>query len=463
VSFNKNTEEDINSLEVSISPIQNLNGYSNPWPAGGGINKAKVVYKTVAASTGYSNLQDNSVTVYSSSTTAGYRYAQFILLDAVGYAGQTLTFTAKAQQVTGSSVPRIIGRLYDSNDSLVGSTIFEKTGTSITHTFTLPATIDSGVTFRVLLYCNSGSAEATETNFYDIQVEVGSTAHDFAPYENKCPISGRTGLNAYRTRFNLCQDSVHLYYFWNNAGELQTNKNGNYAAIGVKVPVVPNKNYCVYLPDNTSGGRVYVSFFDASESVIGQENYTIGSTNVFTTTDDTRFIAIGFYKSGGVSVGERICVSLSGANDGTYEPYKGNTYSADWTTQAGTVYGGTLNVVTGVLTVNRAIVDLGTLTWRTLSEHKFYATTTGVVVYKPYTPQMLCDTYKFAGVRSASPWYGDENELTCYYVGTSTVRELYINDPAYTDVTEFKAAMSGVQLCYELATPLTYQLTPQEV
>ena len=28
---------------------------------------------------------------------------------------------------------------------------------------------------------------------------------------------------------------------------------------------------------------------------------------------------------------------------------------------------------------------------------------------------------------------------------------------------EFKSAMSGVQLCYELATPLTYQLTPQTV
>ena len=28
---------------------------------------------------------------------------------------------------------------------------------------------------------------------------------------------------------------------------------------------------------------------------------------------------------------------------------------------------------------------------------------------------------------------------------------------------DFKTAMSGVQLCYELATPQTYQLTPQEV
>ena len=39
------------------------------------------------------------------------------------------------------------------------------------------------------------------------------------------------------------------------------------------------------------------------------------------------------------------------------------TYAVDWTSEAGTVYGGTLNVVTGLLTVNKVIVDLGTLLW----------------------------------------------------------------------------------------------------
>ena len=38
-----------------------------------------------------------------------------------------------------------------------------------------------------------------------------------------------------------------------------------------------------------------------------------------------------------------------------------------------------------------------------------------------------------------------------------------IHDPTYTDATDFKTAMNGVQLCYELATPQTIQLTAQQI
>jgi hypothetical protein len=40
---------------------------------------------------------------------------------------------------------------------------------------------------------------------------------------------------------------------------------------------------------------------------------------------------------------------------------------------------------------------------------------------------------------------------------------LAVYSSAYTDVATFKTAMNGVQLVYELATPLTIQLTPTEV
>ena len=45
------------------------------------------------------------------------------------------------------------------------------------------------------------------------------------------------------------------------------------------------------------------------------------------------------------------------------------------------------------------------------------------------------------------------------------VADIYIYDPQTESMTrgEFKSAMSGVQLCYELATPIVYDLTPTEV
>ena len=209
-----------------------------------------------------------------------------------------------------------------------------------------------------ILISNGPTASATIT-LTDPQCENGTTTTSYEPYSNICPISGRTGLTVYRTGFNLCQDSVHTNHFW-ESGVLKTNKNANYAAIDIKVPVVPGEDYCVYVPDNT-GGIMYFSEFDESESYLGIQQGAISGSNfaVFTASSETRFIAIGFYKSGGVSVGERICVSLSGPNDGTFEPYQGATYSMDWGNQfsvndATNIENGTnkkLSVSDGLLTV----------------------------------------------------------------------------------------------------------------
>ena len=140
------------------------------------------------------------------------------------------------------------------------------------------------------------------------------------------------------------------------------------------------------------------------------------------------------------------------------------TYAVDWTSEAGTVYDGTVDVTTGVLTVDRASVDLGTLTW--------VASSTAHCFYTPSAPlygfgvavKMLCSAFVFDGVRWKPPYFGDNGTFRCYIRNDSTYpRELYFHDDRYSDAAAFKTAMSGVQLVYELATPLTYQLTPTQI
>jgi hypothetical protein len=46
---------------------------------------------------------------------------------------------------------------------------------------------------------------------------------------------------------------------------------------------------------------------------------------------------------------------------------------------------------------------------------------------------------------------------------SATVKRIAVKDSRYTDASAFKTAMSGVMLCYTLATPQTYTLTPTEV
>ena len=80
------------------------------------------------------------------------------------------------------------------------------------------------------------------------------------------------------------------------------------------------------------------------------------------------------------------------------------TYAVDWTSKAGTVYGGTVDIVSGVLTVDRANIP------------------------------------SYNGETITEPWLSSMDEYT----------------PGATPTT-------GAQVVYKLATPLTYQLTPQQV
>ena len=135
--------------------------------------------------------------------------------------------------------------------------------------------------------------------------------------------------------------------------------------------------------------------------------------------------------------------------------------SITFPTEAGTVYGGTLDVTTGELVVDRAIVDLGDLTWTYTTGDSYagspYFASGNVADKKAGANNMICSQYP-VGVNRGSiqdcvitPW------------NSTNALNLACRDDRFTDAAAFKTAMNGVQLVYELATPITYQLTPQEV
>lgn len=141
------------------------------------------------------------------------------------------------------------------------------------------------------------------------------------------------------------------------------------------------------------------------------------------------------------------------------------TYSITFPSEAGTVYGGELDVTTGVLTVDRAIVDLGTLDWSayTLASNCFKAVLSdGKATRTNYSADGACSSYAKADyittLRDTDKTFG-----IGYTHLSATVCYVAVQDSSYSDATAFKTAMSGVQLCYQLATPITYHLTPTEI
>lgn len=159
VSITDGSANPIQSLTVSLSPIQDLHGQANPYPAGGGKNKINAPDAT---------------------TTGGaYLYNGALVLPVGTY---TLSFTSSSGASTSASVAITDG---DGNSLVSGSH-------AIPYTFTLTA---ASATVKIYV-----PGAGTYTN---IQLEEGSSATAYAPYENICPITGRESVTVERTGANV--------------------------------------------------------------------------------------------------------------------------------------------------------------------------------------------------------------------------------------------------------------------
>lgn len=126
-----------------------------------------------------------------------------------------------------------------------------------------------------------------------------------------------------------------------------------------------------------------------------------------------------------------------------------------------TVYGGTVDVVNGVLTVDRVTVNLWEdLTWEAIGGNKFRAILPNGEIWGYLGQIVLCSCY---GTRASNPASMNDYEYSCgsiYYHDSACW--LVIKDSRYSSASDFKTAMNGQQLCYELATPVTYQIAQIE-
>lgn len=391
----------ITELLVSFSPTQDLHGYDHPWPAGGGKNIADV------RTDNSSNSQRISIT----GTPGNLTFTSTGSYGRAGYTvpvvtGQTYTISFKASKTVSSGAKSM---LYV-NDTAgnwnysYGAVLISRTVSSEQeYTKTITATSD---TLFLGFYLSAADSYPDTVIVKDLQVELGSSKTSYSPYSNICPISGRTGLNVYRTGKNLLHlvESEMVSTGWNRRFPISL-KAGTYILSCQNQFGVPG----------TLGASVTLTDENDQNIIVAlTSGYSFGVTTfvgISTTLTEAQASAVKWIRFAARASG---CTfdNISGGNiqlelgstATTYEPYNGNTYSLDWTTEAGTVYGGTDEVVGGVLTDEWAEIP------------------------------------SYNGETITEPWLSSMDEYA----------------PGATPTT-------GAQVVYELATPLTYQLTPQEI
>ncbi len=136
-------------------------------------------------------------------------------------------------------------------------------------------------------------------------------------------------------------------------------------------------------------------------------------------------------------------------------------YPISWQTEAGTVYGGTLNLTTGVLTVDRASRTLTGSDGATYSNNGQTSNTTRAFVRIPEK------AYGQIGFISDRFFRTAATDVVGKMSGrlTSNGVEFYlpVEVPDTTPGIVGWFANNNTQFVYELAEPITYQLTPVEI
>ena len=282
--------------------------------------------------------------------------------------------------------------------------------------------------------------------------------------DNVRPITGWTGANVTRTGKNLFDSNSLLEASgWTVSDGIYSGlNNALHISFSGGVPNLKFKENTRYTFSTkfrcTNNKATIVGFYykDGTKT----ENYlseTTETIKTFTSQANKTVSYLYFSYGGSDTIYLSECQLEEGSTASTYEPYTGTTYPISWQSVAGTVYGGTLDVVNGMLTVDRAMVDLGTLTWSGSQRFTAIVQDSLKPVGDRAIPNWVCSALKIATPNGV---YGNAADYAVSYYG-SLIIQARIND--ITDAATFKTAMSGVQLVYELATPVTYQLTPQQV
>lgn len=282
--------------------------------------------------------------------------------------------------------------------------------------------------------------------------------------DNVRAISGHTTVETHMTGRNLLNTET-ISSYTNNGVTFTVQTDGSVTtsgtASGLAVCQFPielvEANYILNgCPTGGSSSKYEVNIFPTGGSVLARD---YGSETTFTIADATKAWKIQLIiRSGQDSNGLvfKPMVRLSSISDATYEPYQGDTYTTDL---GRTVYGGTLDVVSGVLTVDRAyttitsdmnISAVGTHGWY-VGRSSIAPTNTG----ENYSDGVICDRLK----SEVGPSSVADNIIFVNSTGQIRINTI----GTYSSASAMLTALGGsVNVVYPVP-PQTYQLTPQEV
>lgn len=284
---------------------------------------------------------------------------------------------------------------------------------------------------------------------------------------NVRPISGTDTVNVVRCGKNLINSTISSQTINgitvtvnNGVVTLNGTASSQVALIVGTARLMEGKRYIISGMPSTSASNKYFLNLAPSPSTGGSDaNYYI-STIITPISDLTETIRI--YVKSGQTVNNLVfepMIRLAEDTDETYQPFSGyDTYPIPL---GQTVYGGTLDVVSGVLTNIWTTVDLGSLNWQGSNGVFYVSNFNGYAPLNDYTylADARCSSFK---LMTRQELYTSTND-NAFSIHKTNTTYLSVRCNAYTTASDFKSAVNGVTLAYRQATSNEVTLTPTEV
>ena len=311
-------------------------------------------------------------------------------------------------------------------------------------------TPEANKNYDVGIYIKSGY-NAQNIVFYPMIRLSTESDPTFTPYSNICPI----------TAYTEGEIEVRGKNLWNGEweeGDIDATTGQDISGSGVwrtkgYISISPLTQYFV-ATDGVTGASIRPRFYDSNKNYIGTTTVLTG--NAFNTPNNAMYLR--FAPNASIVPNKTIGINYPSTYT-TYEPYTSTTHT---TTYPSAIYRGSEDVVNGEVTSEMPVIDLGDLTYTKvgLANGAIGYASSAISDIKPVSAtnikaNLICSNYE---TKTGDQVYLSGSGVSAW----STQQRIVIADQNYADISEadFKSAMVGVQLAYELATPITSSVTP---
>lgn len=397
-------------------PVQSFNGYDRPWAGGNGTNQLDYDNASFYRGSATGTADNFTFTVTASGSTGVF----FPLPDS--FAGRTMYLSGTIER-TGTHANDIAVQLQRTRN---GTTSYTQKATYTNNVATLEdvpielASDSTGFVLRLIASANADDSTGETMTATNLRL-CDETGQTWSPYANICPITGHTSATATRIGANFLRPDPTGY-----GGTVGAFADGEYT---FTVSASGNTYVSYSLPNSLAGKTVYLSGIVTRtgthansyaariarrvNGVIGYQffpyytdNEAVYADASITIPEGATVISMQVIASAAAdtSTGETMTVKdlrLCLAAGQPYTYYQRDDYTVSF---GRTIYGGTLDFASGVLTE----------TWGYIASYN--------------------------GETLPAEWISD--------------RDVYAEGATPT---------TGAAVAYRLASPQTYQLTPQEI